>query len=80
MFTDTKLGPVLMVQARQPLADRNRREPPGLAGRKGAEEDLGIAELLQELATARNTIAQSRKKQGPYKQERQDGWRNSHLG
>ena len=67
LLTDTKPARVFMAQVRQALADQNGRGGQAQGGRKGPVEDMGVAEMHQELAEARNTIYQLRKNQEPFK-------------
>ena len=69
LLTDTKPVRVLMAQAMQPFADRNGREGPAKGGRKGPVEEMGVAEMRQELAESHNTIYQLRKNQEPFKRQ-----------
>ena len=66
LLSDPKPVRVLIVQARQPLADKNGREGSPQGARKGPVEDVGVAEMRQELSEARNTIAQLSKNQEPF--------------
>ena len=56
ILTDTKQPRVFMAQIRQPLADQNGRAGRAQGGRKGRVEEMGVAEMRQELAEACNTI------------------------
>ena len=80
LLTDAKPVRVLMAQARQPFTDRNGREGPAQGGGKGPVEEMGLAELRQELAESRNTIYQLRKNQEPFKRQRRDGWQRNGRG
>ena len=61
LLTDAKPARVLMAQARQPFSYRNGREGPAQGGRKPSVDEMGLAELRQEVAESRNTILQLRK-------------------
>ena len=55
-------------------ADKNRREGAAQNGLTRNGDEIGFAEMKQELAEARKTIAQLRKNQAPYKRQRSEGW------
>ena len=50
---------------------------PKPVGRKGPVEEMGVAEMRQELAEARDTIIQLCKIQEPNKRQRRDEWQRS---
>ena len=49
-------------------------------GRKPSVEEMGVAELRQELAESRNTIYQLRKNAEPYKRQRRESWQGGRRG
>ena len=78
-MTDPKPVRVLMAQARQPFANRNGREGTQPETRKRPVEDMGVAEMRQELVETRNTIVQLRKNPEPFKRQRRDGWQRNNC-
>ena len=80
LLTDVKQVRVFMTQARQPLTDRNEREGQAQGGCKGPVEEMGVAELRQELAESSNTIYQLRKNQEPFRRQQRDGWQRNWRG
>jgi hypothetical protein len=75
-LSDAKPVRVFMSQTRQPLADRNGQDGAVQYGRRGNIDEMSDAQAKQELAEARNTIAQLRKNQAPFKRQRREGWNN----
>ena len=69
LLTDSKLTRVLMAQVRQPFSNRNGREGQANGGRRLPVDEMGMAELRQEVAESRDTIYQLRKYQEPTKRE-----------
>ena len=66
-----------MAQVRQPFSDQNGLEGQAQGGRKPPVDEMGVAELRQELAKSRNTIYQLRKNQEQFKRQRRDGWQRN---
>ena len=79
LLTDTKPVRALMAQgSRSPTGMDARAQGIGAqGGRKGPVEEMGLAELRQELAKSHNTICQLRKNQEPFKRQRRDGWQRN---
>ena len=73
LLSDSQTVRVSMAQTRQPLTDKYGRYGAVHNGRKGNGDELGFAEMKQELAEARNTIAQLRKNQAPDERQSREG-------
>ncbi len=76
LLSDAKTVRVFMAQTRQPLADWNGQDCAAQDGRRGIIDEMSDTQAKQELAESRNTIAQLRKTQAPFKQQRCEGWNN----
>ncbi len=76
LLNDAKPARLFLAQARQPYTDRNGRDSAAQDGRRGNIDDMTCAQAKQELVEARNTIAQFRKNQTPFKRQRREGYNN----
>ncbi len=74
LLSEPKSVHVLMAQAWQPFADKNKWKVQSQSARRGNSEEMGMADLCQELAVACNTLAHLRKNQGQYKLQWRDNW------
>ena len=66
LLTDAKPARVLMAQARQPFSNLNGRECPAQGGRVPSVDEMGVADLRQEVAESSNTIYQLCKNAEPF--------------
>ena len=73
LLSDTRPVRVFVAQTLKPLADRNRQEGTAQYGCRGNIDEMSHAQAKQELAEARNTIAQLGKTQSPFKRQRREG-------
>ena len=65
-----------MARTRQQFSYRNGRDGAAQDGQRGDIDEMSGAQAKQELAEARNTIAQFRKNQEPFKRQRREGYNN----
>ena len=79
-LNDTRPGRVLMAEVRQPFSNRNGREGQAQGGRKPLVDEMGAAELRQELSESSNTNYQLQKNQESHKRQRRDGWQGGRSG
>ena len=56
------------------------KAPPKEGGRKQSVDEMGLAELRQELAESRNTTHQLRKNKEPFKWRQRYGWQRNGRG
>ncbi len=61
-----------MAQTRQPLTNKNGGDGTAQDGRKGNGEEMGYAQMKQELAEESNTVAHLRKSLAQYKRQRSE--------